>query len=103
MADLQELQSLVGKTRRERGFTMDPLRIFVLLSEEVGELARELKRTWSPNYEAFSKQDLEDEIADVLVCLLALANQFEINVERALTRKLLDKDSRRSWKSAETK
>lgn len=102
MADLQELQNLVGKTRRERGFTMDPLRIFVLLDEEVGEVARELKRTWSPNYEAFSKQDLEDEIADVLVCLLALANQFEINVESALARKLLDKDSQRSWKSAKT-
>jgi len=81
---------------------MDPLRIFVLLDEEVGEVARELKRTWSPNYEAFSKQDLEDEIADVLVCLLALANQFEINVESALARKLLDKDSQRSWKSAKT-
>lgn len=103
MADLQELQSLVGEIRRERGFTMDPLRIFVLLDEEVGEVARELKRTWSLNYEAFSKQDLEDEIADVLVCVLALANQFEIDVEKALTKKLLDKDGQRHWKSAEMK
>ena len=100
MADLQELQSLVGKIRRERGFTMEPLRIFTLLTEEIGEIAGELKRTWSPNYEPFSNKDLEDEIADVLVCLLALANQFEINVEKALTKKLLYKDSQRSWKSA---
>jgi NTP pyrophosphatase (non-canonical NTP hydrolase) len=101
MADLRELQSLVSKIRQERGFTMDPLRIFVLLDEEVGEVARELKRTWSPNYDPFSKTDLEDEIADVLVCLLALANQFEIDVEKALTEKLLCKDSQRKWKSAE--
>lgn len=101
MADLRELQGLVGKIRQERGFTMDPLRIFVLLDEEVGEIARELKRTWSPNYEPFSKEDLEDEIADVLVCLLALANQFEIDVEKVLMEKLLVKDSQRSWKSAE--
>lgn len=101
MADLRELQSLVSKIRQERGFTMDPLRIFVLLDEEVGEIARELKRTWSLNYDPFSKQDLEDEIADVLVCLLALANQFEIDVEKALTEKLLCKDSQRKWKSAE--
>ena len=101
MADLQELQDLVGKIRRERGFTMEPLRVFTLLTEEIGEVARELKRTWSPNYQAFSKEDLEDEIADVLVCVLALANQFEIDVEKALTKKLLDKDGRRHWKSAE--
>lgn len=101
MADLEELSRLVGKTRQERGFTMDPLRIFILLNEEIGEIARELKRTWSPNYEAFSKEDLEDELADVLVCLLALANQFEIDLEKALVKKLLHKDSQRSWKSAE--
>jgi NTP pyrophosphatase (non-canonical NTP hydrolase) len=101
MADLRELQNLVSKIRQERGFTMDPLRIFVLLDEEMGEIARELKRTWSPNYDLFSKQDLEDEIADALVCLLALANQFEIDVEKALTEKLLCKDSQRKWKSAE--
>jgi NTP pyrophosphatase (non-canonical NTP hydrolase) len=101
MANLRELQNLVSKIRQERGFTMDPLRIFVLLDEEVGEIARELERTWSPNYDPFSKQDLEDEIADVLVCLLALANQFEIDVEKALTEKLLYKDSQRKWKSAE--
>ena len=28
MAELREVQSLVGKIRRERGFTMEPLRIF---------------------------------------------------------------------------
>ena len=103
MTDLQELQSLVSRIRQERGFTMDPLKIFILLNEEIGEVAAELKRTWSPNYEAFSKQDLKDELADVLVCLLALANQFEINLEEVLIEKLVDKDSRREWKSAELK
>jgi NTP pyrophosphatase (non-canonical NTP hydrolase) len=101
VAELHEIQSLVGKIRQERGFTMEPLRIFALLTEEVGEVAGELKRTWSPNYEAFSKKDLGDELADVLVCLLALANQFDIDVEEALREKLLQKDSQRTWKSAE--
>jgi NTP pyrophosphatase (non-canonical NTP hydrolase) len=101
VAGLREIQSLVGKTRQERGFTMDPLRIFALLTEEVGEVSSELKRAWSPNYEAFSPKDLGNELADVLVCLLALANQFDIDVEEALREKLLHKDSRRIWKSAE--
>lgn len=103
MADLQELQHLVNKIRQERGFTMDPLRIFILLNEEVGEVARELKRTWSPNYEAFSKADLADELADVLVCLLALANQFDIDLEKVFIEKLVTKDSQREWKSAKLK
>jgi NTP pyrophosphatase (non-canonical NTP hydrolase) len=101
VAELREIQSLVRQIRQERGFTMDPLRIFALLTEEVGEVAGELKRTWSPNYEAFSKKDLGDELADVLVCLLALANQFDIDIEEALREKLLYKDSQRTWKSSE--
>ena len=100
MADLIELQQLTKKIRKERGFTMDPIRIFALLTEEVGEVARELKRTWSKNYDPFSKEDLQDELSDVLVCVLALANQYDINLEAALMEKLVDKDSRREWKSA---
>ena len=101
VADLRKIQNLVGQIRRERGFTMDPVRIFALLTEEVGEVASELKRTWSPNYEAFSKEDLGHELADALVCLLALANQFDIDVEEALREKLVHRDGQRTWKSAE--
>ena len=100
MATLPELQTLVHQVRQDRGFTMEPLQIFALLNEEVGEVATELKRTWSPNYDGFSKDALADELADVLVCLLALANQFFINLEQALVNKLVTKDSQREWKSA---
>jgi NTP pyrophosphatase (non-canonical NTP hydrolase) len=100
MATLQELQALVHQVRQSRGFTMEPLKIFALLNEEVGEVAAELKRTWSPNYDGFNQDALADELADVLVCLLALANQFDLDVEQALVGKLVEKDSRREWKSA---
>jgi len=101
LAELREIQSLVAKIRRERGFTMEPSRILALLTEEVGEVAGELKRTWSPNYGAFSMEDLGHELADVLVCLPALANQFDIDVEAALREKLVHLDGKRTWKSAE--
>ena len=100
MATLPELQALVHEVRQARGFTMEPLQIFALLNEEVGEVATELKRTWSPNYDGFSQDALADELADVLVCLLALANQFDIDLEQALLDKLVKKDSQREWKSA---
>ena len=48
-----ELQREISQIRSERGFVMDPIKILVLLTEEVGEMASELKRLWSKNYGAF--------------------------------------------------
>ena len=100
MADLRELQTLVHHVRPQRGFTMEPVRIFALPGEEIGEVAAELKKTWSPNYDAFSRDCTEEELVDAMVCLLALANQFDIDLEEALIGKLVSKDGERVWKSA---
>ena len=70
--------------RKERGFTMEPLKIFTLLNEEIGEVASELKKQWSKNYDDLSIEKLSEELADVQVCLCALANQYEINLESAV-------------------
>lgn len=103
MAEFTEIQELVRKTRQERGFTMKELEIFTLLNEEIGEVATELKKIWSKNYEGFSKEKMGEEMADVLCCLLALANQFDIDMEEALIDKLIEKDGKRKWLSAKVK
>ena len=103
MAELKEIQALIVKTRAERGFTTEPLKIFMLLNEEIGEIATELKKTWSSNYEAFSKQRLKDELADTLVLLLALASRYEIDLEEAVKAKFIAKDSQREWESAKAR
>lgn len=103
MSHLKEVQSLVHQIRRERGFTMEPLQIFTLLNEEIGEVANELKKTWSKNYDRFCKEKLADEMADVLVCLMALANQYEIDLESAVQSKFVQRDNQRQWRSAEIK
>jgi NTP pyrophosphatase (non-canonical NTP hydrolase) len=100
MKEMKVMQSEVNEIRRLRGFTMEPLKIFTLLNEEIGEVASELKRTWSKNYDSFSKVRLAEEIADVQVCLFALAGQFDIDIEQAVCDKFIDKDSKRTWKSA---
>ena len=102
MTELRDLQELVATVRRERGFTMDAVKIFTLLNEVIGEVASELKRTWSANYAEFSEERLKMELADVLFCLIALANQFDINLEEALADKI-NKDKHRVWKSADIK
>ncbi|MEJ6949792.1 MazG nucleotide pyrophosphohydrolase domain-containing protein [Natronospora cellulosivora (SeqCode)] len=97
---LTDLQKLIHEKRKERGFVMDPIKIFTLLNEEIGEVAQELKKTWSINYEDFDKNMLSEEIADVQACLIALANQFDIDISSALINKFVEKDSKRVWKSA---
>ena len=97
---MNSLQRRIVEKRAERGFTTEPLEVFTLLQEEVGEIAGELKKTWSPNYDAFDPEKLGEEIADCLGLLAALADRFGIDLEEALERKFFEKDSGREWRSS---
>ena len=99
--ELRDLQRRVVQLRAERGFTTDPLRLYTLLNEEIGEIAGQLKRTWSPNYAPFEKSDLAEEVADCMVLLLALAERFDIDVAQAIENKFFRKDSDRVWQTAQ--
>lgn len=67
-----------------------------ILTEEVGELARIMARTYGD--QSFRKDDLHkdlgDEMADVLWILICLANQTGVNLEEAF-RKNIEKKTRR--------
>lgn len=67
-----------------------------ILTEEVGELARIMARTYGD--QSFKKSDLEknlgDEMADVLWVLLCLANQTGVDLTEAF-RKNIDKKTNR--------
>ena len=67
-----------------------------ILTEEVGELARIMARTYGDQSfkQSDLKKDLADEIADVLWVLIALANQTDVNLEEAF-KKNLDKKTKR--------
>ena len=102
MSDLKALQDRIVETRKARGFVTDPLKIQILLTEEVGEISTELKRLWSPNYDAFSKDRIANEIADTFVVLSALASEFDIDLESAVEKKFFNADSKRKWASSES-
>lgn len=57
------------------------------LTEEVGELSRELNHRHGPKRKRTDEtaRRIEDEIGDVLFALLTLANQEGVDLERALT------------------
>ncbi len=71
-----------------------------VLMEEVGELARIMARLYgeqsfkTPEQAASARQDLADEMADVLFVLICLANQTGVDLAAAL-QKNLDKKTRR--------
>ena len=67
-----------------------------ILTEEVGELARIMARTYGD--QSFKKsdlgKDLGDEMADVLWVLMCLANQTGINLTEAFERNMAKKTDR---------
>ena len=100
MSELADLQKAISETRAERGFVTDPVKIHLLLSEEVGEIASAFKGPWSVNYGDCNRDHLQEEIADAFMLLAALATQFDIDMEEAVVDKFFGKDGVREWKSA---
>ena len=65
------------------------------LTEEVGELARVMARTYGDqSFKEGEKANLGEEIADVLWVLLCLANQTGVNLTEEL-QKSFDKKTKR--------
>ena len=66
-----------------------------VLTEEVGELARIMARTYGDqSFKEGEKHDLADEMADVLWVLICLANQTGVNLTEAFQRNLEKKTNR---------
>ena len=65
------------------------------LTEEVGELARVIARKYGDqSFKTGEKDNLEDEMADVLWVLICLANQTGVDLTEAFTRNLEKKTQR---------
>ena len=76
---LPALQDYVRDMVEARGFIKNPNKIFILLVEEVGELATEFKhRTYYP--ERFDRRNLSHELIDILLYLVDLANGFSVEL-----------------------
>ena len=96
---LKDLQTYVAAICEERGWTKDsPSEKFVLFIEEVGELAKAMRKS-AGLYEERARQrtmSLEEEFADVLSYLLDLANVYQVDLEKAFREKEAINQSR-TW------
>lgn len=96
---LPELQLYLDEVCKERGWTKDGYaEKFLLFTEEIGELAKAIRKTQGLYQEKakHKRVELEEEFADVLSYLLDLANYFQVDLEKAFREKELV-NSTRTW------
>ena len=96
---IKEAQHLVDKWIKTYGVRyFSELTNMAILTEEVGELARVMSRTYGD--QSFKKEEnpnLGDEMADVLWVLLCLANQTGVDLTEEL-KKNIEKKTQRDQK-----
>ena len=94
--ELSELQKRVDAWIREYGVRyFSELTNMAILTEEVGELARVMARKYGdPSFKAGEKENLADEMADVLWVLVCLANQTGVSLTEALEANFAKKTAR---------
>lgn len=96
---IEEAQNAVDEWIKKYGVRyFSQLTNMAILTEEVGEVARIISRTYGE--QSFKPndrdKDLSDELADVLWVVICLANQCGINLSEALEKNIQKKTQRDS-------
>jgi len=94
---IQEAQQQVDQWIKTIGVRyFSELTNMAILTEEVGELARIMARTYGDQSfkESDKQKNLADEMADILWVLICLANQTGVDLTEALKKNFEKKNSR---------
>ena len=96
--EIRDLQQRVDEWIHTYGVRyFSELTNMAVLTEEVGELARIMARRYGDqSFKAGEKDNLADEMADVLWVLTCLANQTGVDLEQAMERNFRKKTERDS-------
>jgi NTP pyrophosphatase (non-canonical NTP hydrolase) len=96
---VKQYQQLIKKLVLERGFEKETVpEVFTLLVEEVGELAKAIRKQNGQKVDENSKvHNVDEEAADVFWLLLDLCNRLGIDLDLAFKNKEL-KNQSRDWK-----
>lgn len=87
---LKDYQKYVHDMVIERGFKDESIsELLMLMMEECGELARACRKHTNVKSDAnrLNHENLEHELADILMYTIAIANKFDINLEAAFRSK----------------
>jgi NTP pyrophosphatase (non-canonical NTP hydrolase) len=100
-----ETQRRVAEFDRDRFQSLGPGYLALSLAGEAGELANFMKKIWRKDVsigtrdgfaaiEAADRAEIADELADIVMLSLVLANHLSIDVDAEVTRKLEVIDAR---------
>ncbi|AQQ53612.1 nucleotide pyrophosphohydrolase [Planococcus lenghuensis] len=83
MQDLQQDVDAYISQFKEGYFT--PMELTVRLTEELGELAREISHVYGPKKKKSSEEEktVEEEMGDLLFVLICMANSLDIDLAQA--------------------
>jgi len=96
---IKDFQKYVAEMERERGFSEEfIIQKCLLLGEEVGELYKAVRKTEKIKVDENSTfGSVSQELSDVLIYLCAIANHFDIDLEKAFREKE-ELNKKRVWK-----
>ncbi|MDB5259109.1 MAG: hypothetical protein JWO73_317 [Candidatus Taylorbacteria bacterium] len=97
---LADIQEYVGVLERELGFdkTTTNLQSALQLGEEVGELFKAIRKAEKMRVAGDAKiGSIDEELADILIFISAIANRYSIDLEKALRNKE-EINKKREWK-----
>lgn len=99
-SSVEELQKYIKDMFKVRGFRTTLLERMCLLTEEMGELAKEVRKTdnnlmidINKNYSS----NLENEITDVFICLMGMCELLDMDIVEGLKNKE-EINFKREWK-----
>ncbi len=103
---IEEAQKKVDNCIKTYGVRyFNELTNMTILTEEVGELARIMARTYGEQSfkETDKNKNIADEMADILWVLICMANQMNINLSDAFIKNLQKKTERDNTRHQENK
>ena len=99
-SSVEDLQKYIKDMIEVRKFRTNLLERMCLLTEEIGELAKEVRKTEdnllvdvNKNYNS----SLENEIVDVFICLMGMCEMLDMDIIQALKNKE-EINFKREWK-----
>lgn len=99
-SSVEELQKYINNMIETRGFRTSLLERMCLLTEEIGELAKEVRKTDNNLMIDVNKKynsNLENEITDVFICLMGMCELLDMDIVQGLKNKE-EINFKRHWK-----
>lgn len=101
LVEMEEMQQVVDNYIRQfKVGYFSPLAMMARVTEEVGELAREINHYYGEKQKKSSEdeKEIEEELADVLFIIITMANSLDIDLTEAFEQTMRKFESRDKYR-----